>query len=292
MRFGGGATAADGAGPAAGILALVRPKLALLGLLALLAVAGGAIGGAVAFGGSAQSVQRSGVAAQENRGVRQPGDRAGRPVLPAAESAGAARPLLAVVGASFSAGVGAGRPSDAWPQDLARMMHWRLVVSADPGAGYVNPGAGHRGPFSRLAARLHLGLAPSQTIIIQGGHDDIGRPLPLIRQQVERLIAMIRREAPRARLAVLTAFPAGAFLGPAWATDQAIVSAARHADPAVEVFDLLAGHGISRGSVIACTRRPLATGGSPGGWRRPCAAIRSRPEAGRTLNAPGLRVIV
>jgi len=242
VRFGGGATAADGAGPAAGILALVRPKLALLGLLALLAVAGGAIGGAVAFGGSAQSVQRSGVAAQENRGVRQPGDRAGRPAA-AAESAGAARPLLAVVGASFSAGVGAGRPSDAWPQDLARMMHWRLVVSADPGAGYVNPGAGHRGPFSRLAARLHLARTHPQTIIIQGGHDDIGRPLPLIRQQVERLIAMIRREAPRARLAVLTVFPrGGAPSGPAWATDQAIVSAARHADPAVEVFDPLAGH--------------------------------------------------
>jgi lysophospholipase L1-like esterase len=33
------------------------------------------------------------------------------------------------------------------------MMGWRFEVSADPGAGYVNPGAGHRGPFSRLAAR-------------------------------------------------------------------------------------------------------------------------------------------
>ena len=31
------------------------------------------------------------------------------------------RPLLAVVGASFSAGVGAGRPDQAWPQDLARI---------------------------------------------------------------------------------------------------------------------------------------------------------------------------
>ena len=69
-------------------------------------------------------------------------------------------------------------------------------MSADPGAGYVNPGEGHRGPFSRLAARLHLARIDPQTIIIQGGHDDIGRPLPLIRQRVESLIATIRREAP------------------------------------------------------------------------------------------------
>jgi lysophospholipase L1-like esterase len=220
----------------------VRRKLALvLGVLALFAVAGGAIGASAVFGGSAQPAQRSAAVAQENRGVRQRGDRAGRP--PARESRGSARPLLAVVGASFSAGVGAGRPSDAWPEDLARIMHWRLAVSADPGAGYVNPGAGHRGPFSRLAARLHLARTDPQTIIIQGGHDDIGRPLPLIKQQVESLIAMIRRVAPRARLAFLTVFPrGGAPSGPAWATDQAIVAAARHADPAIEVFDPLAGH--------------------------------------------------
>jgi acyl-CoA thioesterase I len=226
--------------------ALVRRKLALLlGMLALFAVAGGAIGATIAFGDSdqpAQRADRSAAAAQENRGERQRGDRAGRPP-DAGDSSGSARPLLAVVGASFSAGVGAGHPGDAWPEDLARMMHWRLEVSADPGAGYVGPGARHRGPFSRLAGRLHLARTQPQTIIIQGGHDDIGRPLPLIRQQVESLIATIRRGAPRARLAILTVFPrGGAPAGPAWATDQAIVAAARHADPAVVVFDPLAGH--------------------------------------------------
>lgn len=148
-----------------------------------------------------------------------------------------------MTGASFSAGVGAGRPSLAWPADLARLEHWRLAVSADPGAGYVNPGEGHRGPFSRLAARLHLARIHPQAIIIQGGHDDIGRPLPLIRQRVESLIATIRREAPSARLAVLTVFPRGNHPRPVvWATDQAIVSAARHADPHILVFDPLAGH--------------------------------------------------
>ena len=245
----------------------MRRKLAaLLGVLALFTVAGGIAVGAVASGGSAQPDQRPGLTAQENRGVRQRsdrgdrGDRAGRaPGVgqpPAAgrssgvsqapgtgQPGGSARPLLAVVGASFSAGVGAGHLSDAWPEDLARIMHWRLIVSADPGAGYVNPGAGHRGPFSRLAARLNLARAHPQTVIIQGGHDDVGRPLTLIRQRVQSLIASVRRAAPGARLVLLTVFPRGNNPPAAvWATDRAIVAGARRADPAVLIFDPLAGH--------------------------------------------------
>jgi lysophospholipase L1-like esterase len=196
----------------------VRPKLALAtGALALAAMTGGAVGAAFALANPAASSQQ-------------------------ATAVGAARPLLAVVGASFSAGVGAGQPDHAWPEDLARLMHWRLALSADPGAGYVNPGAGHRGPFGRLAAHLHLSRLDPSTIIIQGGHDDIGCPLPLIRARVESLITTIRREDPHTRLAVLTVFPRGKPIPAAVATDQAIVAAARRADPAVLVFDPIASH--------------------------------------------------
>src|SRR5690348_17206972 len=44
-------------------------------------------------------------------------------------------PTLAVVGASFSAGVGAGTPTRAWPAALGRLLRWRVTVSADSGAG-------------------------------------------------------------------------------------------------------------------------------------------------------------
>jgi lysophospholipase L1-like esterase len=151
--------------------------------------------------------------------------------------------VLAVVGASFAAGAGAGHRRDAWPEDLARIFHWQLGVSADPGAGYVNPGTGHRGPFSRLAARLNLARLDPGVVIIQGGHDDIGQPLPLIRERVESLVATIRHEAPQARLAILTVFARGNRpSSAAWSTDRTIVAAARHVDPAILVFDPLAGH--------------------------------------------------
>ncbi len=161
---------------------------------------------------------------------------------PAAEGGGS-RPLLAVVGASFSAGVGARDRSEAWPEDLAALLGWRVDVSADPDAGFVNPGNGDRGPFDKLASELHLTRLRPRAIIIQGGHDDIGRPLPLIRSRVENLVADIHREVPHSLLVVLSVFPRGNRpSGAAVATDRTIVTAARRADSAVVVVDPLADH--------------------------------------------------
>jgi len=216
--------------------ALVRRKLLLIGLALVLCVAGGVAGAAAAFGGPAPVPQRPGAESRESRALP---ERSGYPAHPG----DGARPLLAVVGASIAAGVGAGHRIDAWPEDLARIMGWRLIVSADPGAGYVRPGEGHRGPFSRLAARLHLARRHPDVVIIQGGHDDIGQPLPLLGERVRSLVATIRHEDPRARLALLTVFPRGNHPPRAdWATDETIVSAARRADPSVLIFDPLAGH--------------------------------------------------
>ena len=211
----------------------------LLGALALVAVAGGIAGVAVGYGRPSPA-QRASTAGQESHAARQHNDRPRHP-QPPAQAGYRRRPLLAVVGASVAAGVGAGHRGDAWPEDLARMLRGRVVVSADPGAGYVNPGAGHRGPFSRLAARLDLARLHPGVIIVQGGHDDIGQPLALIRERVESLVAAIRRDAPHARLAVLTVFARGNRpSAAAWSTDQTVVAAARHADPGVLVFDPLA----------------------------------------------------
>ena len=188
------------------------------------------VGTAVARSGSRVSPQDPGTPAI----VRSSGPR---------QSAGTATPLLGVIGASFSAGVGAGNRRDAWPEDLGRRLGWRVAVVADPGAGYVNRGNGDRGPFSRLASELDLDRLDPTAIIIQGGHDDIGRPLPLIRDRVERLVTEIHREAPHALLIVLSVFVAGKQPSTAAvATDRTIVAAARRTDPEVVVVDPLAGH--------------------------------------------------
>jgi lysophospholipase L1-like esterase len=156
---------------------------------------------------------------------------------------GGGQPVLAVVGASFSAGVGAHPPGQAWPADLGRILHWRVDVSADPGAGYTNPGAGHRGPFTTLAAGLDLASLRPAVLLIQGGHNDIGQPLPRISRTVRALLDQIRCQSPTTRIGIVTVFAAGNRPSPAAIrTNETIVAAARQADPQVMVFDPLTEH--------------------------------------------------
>jgi acyl-CoA thioesterase I len=153
---------------------------------------------------------------------------------------GPARPRLVVVGASFTAGVGSG-PGRSWAVLLARRLHWDAVVYGVPGAGYVRAGARRAGPVVAEVDRLGLRALRPSLIVVQAGHDDIGVPPGLERQRVRQAIAVIRAEAPRARIALLTVFPGRSPAAAAYRTDQAIVTAARAAGPAVIIIDPLTG---------------------------------------------------
>jgi lysophospholipase L1-like esterase len=101
--------------------------------------------------------------------------------------------------------VGAGAPEQAWPADLGRILGWQAVVSADPGAGYISPGAGHRGPFTALAARLNLTQLRPALLLIQGGHNDAGQPVARLSGTVR---ALVDRRDPKARtVAAINATP-------------------------------------------------------------------------------------
>ena len=148
---------------------------------------------------------------------------------------------VAIVGASFTAGVGPGNPDRSWAVLLARMEHWDAVVFGDPGAGYVRRGVQHRGPVAAELARVGLRALKPALVIVQAGHNDIGEPLPLERSRVAQAIALIRAEAPQARIALLTVFAGRSRAARAYRTDEAIVTAARSADPGVIIMDPLTG---------------------------------------------------
>lgn len=148
---------------------------------------------------------------------------------------------VAIVGASFTAGIGAGSPDRSWAVLLARMEHWDTVIYGDPGAGYVRPGVGHMGPVAHELAQVGLRALRPALVIVQAGHNDIGMPLPLVQSQVTRVIALIRAEAPQARIALLTVFPGRSHAARVYQTDQAIVTAARAADGGVIIMDPLTG---------------------------------------------------
>jgi acyl-CoA thioesterase-1 len=157
-------------------------------------------------------------------------------------ASGTGVPRLAIVGASFTAGVGSG-PGRSWAVLLARHLRWDAVVDGGPGAGYVRAGGGRpgsRGPVAAEIARAGLGALQPSLVIVQAGHDDIGVPPALERRRVEQAVGVIRAEAPRAKIVLLTVFPGRSHRG-ASRTDRAIVAAARAADPAVIIIDPLAG---------------------------------------------------
>jgi acyl-CoA thioesterase-1 len=152
-------------------------------------------------------------------------------------------PAMAVVGASFTAGVGPDNSSLSWAADLARHLRWDAVIYGVSGAGYVQTGTYGAGPIARMLGAEDLpGLSPS-LVIVQAGYDDVRVPVGLEREQVRRTIELIRAEAPRATIGLVTVFTSPARPIPAgfYRTDRAIVAAARAADPNAIIMDPLTG---------------------------------------------------
>jgi lysophospholipase L1-like esterase len=153
-------------------------------------------------------------------------------------------PTVAIVGASYTAGVGPGKPALSWAADLARKLRWNAVIYGVSGVGYILPGAGHLGPVRRLLAAERLSSLQPALVIIQAGHDD-GRMAPVAEEvQVRRTLAFIHALAPHARIALLTVFtmPSRHVSPRLVSIDKAIVTAARAADPKVIIMDPLTGH--------------------------------------------------
>ena len=167
-------------------------------------------------------------------------------VIPANSPRGRTRPLLVVLGASFTAGQGAPHPADSWAVRLAELIGWRAVTLGVPGAGYTRPGVDDLGPLSRILDRLHLAALHPALVIIQAGHDDWRVPAAVEAEHVADLVERLRNEAPAARLAFLTVFspPAAraATLAAQAATDSTIVSVIRKSDPRAIVIDPLRSH--------------------------------------------------
>jgi acyl-CoA thioesterase-1 len=152
-------------------------------------------------------------------------------------------PTLAIVGASFTAGIGPDNPALSWAVVLARLLRWNAVIYGVSGTGYVQSGADARGPVERMLSEERLsGLAPT-VVIVQAGHDDVGVPAARETRQVRAAVDLVRSVAPKARIALITVFQRTGDAGsPALATlDHVIVTAGKSADRRVIIMDPLTG---------------------------------------------------
>ncbi|MGH9128108.1 MAG: SGNH/GDSL hydrolase family protein [Acidimicrobiales bacterium] len=157
------------------------------------------------------------------------------------ESVTPSKPLAVIVGASITAGEGAMSRTDAWPYVLAKAMGWRVAVRGVPGAGYVRRGVGG-GPFLRELVGLGVLRQHPSVVILQGGHDDVGVAIAKLERAVAGTVGLVVREAPNARLVLLTVFPGGSPTRAQLAVDRAIVATARRIDPDVVIVDPITQH--------------------------------------------------
>ena len=158
------------------------------------------------------------------------------------ERQGRQLPTIAIVGASYTAGVGPGNPELSWAVVLARLLHWNAVIDGVPGAGYVSAGQGGHGPMTRMLSAEELRALDPSVVIVQAGHDDVGVPPAPERARVRATLGLIHLAAPGARVALLTVFADALDGTPALRqTDNVIVTSAKAADPQVIIMDPLAG---------------------------------------------------
>jgi lysophospholipase L1-like esterase len=153
-------------------------------------------------------------------------------------------PAVAIVGASYTAGVGPGDPALSWAADFARKLRWNAVIYGVSGAGYVRRGIDDLGPMTAMLEAERLPALQPSLVIVQAGHDDVGVQARVERSQVMRTVDLIRERAPHARIALITVFapPSVPVAAALYRTDRAIVAAARAADPHVIIMDPLTGH--------------------------------------------------
>jgi len=130
-------------------------------------------------------------------------------VIPSGTAEAVTRPVVAVVGDSYTAAWGAGAAiptstKDAWWRTTAADLGWTPgSVVANPGAGFVDKG--HYGTFADGLRARPLSRATNY-VLLQGGYNDRGQSPAAVRAGLHDLLALIAVQAPKAVVIVVGAF--------------------------------------------------------------------------------------
>lgn len=116
------------------------------------------------------------------------------------------RPTMAVIGASYSAALGATSPRRGYAPVAGAQLGWRVQVSAVAGTGYLNPGPRHQGTFLQRLRRMHGAHRP-EVVLIQGGRNDVHFRPRLLRSAVCATVAGARAQFAGAHVVLLGDVP-------------------------------------------------------------------------------------
>ncbi len=137
---------------------------------------------------------------------------------------------LLVVGASYTAGLGAEPPSAGYAYLVGRRLGWPTAVVGAAGTGFLNPGPHHQGTYAQRITRLRGGPPPG-LVLLQAGRNDAGYPSPKLRQAVLDTVALLRHRYAGAQVVMLGPIPATAPVGGNLVhADRVLAAAARDCD--------------------------------------------------------------
>ena len=165
------------------------------------------------------------------------------------------RPIV-VIGASISTGYEVAGVV-AYPRMISAIERRSVYLSARGGAGYAD------GSIAGLTQAARLTEHDPALVVVQAGSNDVGASPAAIDAQVRQVITTVQRQAPNAKVALITVFPSVRGSGPdARATEAAIVGAARAVAPSVSVISPLSEGWVygssSDGHPDAATHQKLA----------------------------------
>ena len=130
-------------------------------------------------------------------------------VVPSGTAGAVVRPIVAVIGDSYTAAYGAGvaKPAttkDAWWRATATALGWTPgSVVANPGAGFVDVGT--YGTFAQGLVARPIDRNTNY-VLLQGGYNDRGQSPAAVRAGLHDLLALITQQAPKAVVIVVGAF--------------------------------------------------------------------------------------
>jgi acyl-CoA thioesterase-1 len=119
----------------------------------------------------------------------------------AALAAHASGPTAVFLGDSYTQGVGLSHIGDVYAYVTAAAMHWRAVLNAVGGTGYVSEGPCRGQQFSARVPQVSA-VDPA-VVVIQGGLDDYQSPEQRIERAAEQVYAQLRHDLPNASVVVV-----------------------------------------------------------------------------------------
>ncbi len=118
---------------------------------------------------------------------------------------------VAFIGDSYTAGAAGVPGSQLWPELLSKARGWNSTNLALGGTGYVTgfDGGGQLG-CGKSACGNYLEMVPEavaaspDVVIVSGGRNDLGKPLPEILKNIQAVFTELRKGLPDAKIVALS----------------------------------------------------------------------------------------